>query len=104
MRPCQAAMSSRECQLGWYSAVSTRCPLRSYMRWTGGFSLAEKPSSIVSGWPHSSPSSRQPSMAHSPASRHTASARAGSDRKMSPPWRAGGTLPDMPLSMAATAG
>jgi hypothetical protein len=31
-----------------------------------------------------------------PASRQTASASAGSDRKMSPPARAGGTLPGRP--------
>ena len=69
------------CQEGWNSTSSTRLPKRSWVRSFGGFSLASRPSSIVSRRPAIAPTERIVSTAKSPPSRETASTRGPSASK-----------------------
>ena len=74
-------MSISSCQAGWNSTSSMRLPKRSWVFSFGGFSLASRPSSIVSALPASAPTARTVSTAKSPPSRLTASTRGASDSK-----------------------
>ena len=71
--PCSTANRMRLCQAGWNSTSSRRCPNRSCVWSTGGYSLAWTPHSIASADPAMRPYSANKEQAQPAPSRATAS-------------------------------